>query len=136
MIKKKSPILANARFNLQSLLQDIKIAKDLHSGRRKRPPRSWGRRNVVTLPTAQWIRAFRRSLKLDFHEFGGLAGVQDADVREWESGKSRPSASASRLLGLLSLKPHLVKFMSSEWPDDQITKSLKTKRRKAPKFKP
>jgi len=136
MVKKKKLLLANVRFDPKSLIQDMKIADDLLSGRRKRPPRSWGRHISVDLPTAQWVRAFRRSLKLDFHDFGGLAGVQDADVREWESGKSRPSASASRLLGLLSLKPHLVKFMRSEWPDDQITKDLKMKRRKAPKIKP
>lgn len=125
MVKENKIILPKVTYSRQQLRQEMKMMNDWLAGRRKRIPLGWSRRNSVSLPTARWIRAFRRSLKLDFHEFGGLAGVQDADVREWENGKSSPSTSASRLLGLLALKPHLVKFMQAPWPDDQITKGLR-----------
>ena len=130
MAKKETSKLAETNYSLRQTRRDWKVMDDLFSGKRKRPPRTWSRTNSVSLPSARWIRAFRRSLKLDFHEFGGLVGMQDADVREWGKGKSHPSVSASRLLGLLALKPHLVKFMRGPWPDNEITKSLKRRRHK------
>jgi hypothetical protein len=95
--------------------QDLEVFLDLRSGTRKDPPRTWGRFNHVVVPDGAWIRGLRRQHELSHHDFGGIVGVQAADVRAWEGGKSAPNGSACRLMGLLSRKPYLVEFMRRPW---------------------
>lgn len=80
----------------------------------------WPRINQVVIPGPTWITAARRHLGLSFHEFGGVVGAQAEDVKSWEKGKTKPSPSASRLMGLMVQKPHLVRFMMRPWKTVQL----------------
>jgi len=114
--------------DMKALARDIRVVWDVESGKRKDFPRSWSRTNVVDIPTPIWIRAVRRRFKLSLHDFGGLVGLQAADIKAWETGKEVPDAPASRLMGLLAQKPHLVKFMQSAWKDDGDSRALGRKK--------
>jgi DNA-binding transcriptional regulator YiaG len=122
-MKKKAKVELGP-IDYKALARDIRDMNDYESGKLKKLPRGWGRTNYVAAPSSAWIRAVRRRFKLDLHEFGGLVGLQAADVKAWERGKEVPNSSATRLLGLLALKPHLVKFMQSSWKDDEDSKVL------------
>jgi DNA-binding transcriptional regulator YiaG len=113
---------------VRAIARDLRVVKDLEAGKRKSLPRTWGSTNYVIIPSPAWIRAVRRRFKLTAHEFGGLVGLQAADIKAWETGKEVPSGSASRLMGLLARKPHLVKFMRSPWKDDEDSKILGRKK--------
>jgi len=88
---------------------------DVQNGKRKTLPKQWEISNHVVAPSRTWVRKLRRHHKLSYHDFGGVVGVQAADVKAWEAGKGKPSGSACRLMGLLAKKPYLVEFMRSPW---------------------
>jgi DNA-binding transcriptional regulator YiaG len=110
--------------DLRESAKDLRVFNDFVSGKRKRLPLTWSVTNYVVVPSPIWIRAVRRRFGLTTHDFGSLVGLQAADIKSWEKGTEVPNASASRLMGLLAQKPHLVKFMGQAWPDDPDAKTL------------
>lgn len=47
---------------------------------------------------AEEIKAFRDSLNLTQKEFAHIVGVRSTTIRRWESGQSKPSRMANKLL--------------------------------------
>lgn len=110
--------------DMKAISRDLRVFMEFESGKRKKLPRNWKITNSVTIPSPAWIRAVRRRFKLSLLEFAGVVGLQQADIKAWETGKKVPDGTASRLMGLLARKPHLVKFMRAPWKDDEDSKIL------------
>ena len=80
------------------------------------------RRVVTIVPVKEYaadeIKAIRKSTGLSQKLFAGYMGVSDKTVEAWESGKNRPSGTASRLLTMMEMNAELTK----EFPFVQVTK--------------
>ncbi len=80
------------------------------------------RRVVTIVPVKEYeadeIKAIRKSTGLSQKLFAGYMGVSDKTVEAWESGKNRPSGTASRLLSMMEMDAELTK----EFPFVQVTK--------------
>lgn len=80
------------------------------------------RRVVTIVPVKEYeadeIKAIRKSTGLSQKLFAGYMGVSDKTVEAWETGKNRPSGTASRLLSMMEMNAELTK----EFPFVQVTK--------------
>lgn len=62
--------------------------------------------------TADEVWKIRTSLGLTQQAFGELVGMSDSAVQSWESGRSTPSKTVSRLLEIIQKDPSLPRRMN------------------------
>lgn len=62
--------------------------------------------------TADDVWKIRTSLGLTQQTFGELVGMSDSAVQSWESGRSTPNKTVSRLLEIIQKDPSLPRRMN------------------------
>lgn len=104
----------------ESIVAGLKEAIEDANGAEKKLKR----RIVTIVPVKEYsaseVQAIRRSTGMSQKLFAGYMGVSDKTVEAWESGKNRPSGTASRLLTMMEMDSEL----TTSFPFVQVSNNM------------
>ena len=78
------------------------------------------------------VSSLRDRLKMSLPRFARLLNMPEATVRQWESGKRKPSGAAARLLQIYSERPEIADYITHgrNGQTDQSRNARKSRRRR------
>jgi len=101
--KTRPPLFERLKTGLEEIILHCQGKKELKSYSLPDPPPKFDKGGIVAL---------RYRLKLSQPMFAILINVPLNTVRQWESGKRKPTGAAARLLQVYSQRPDVVEFIT------------------------